>query len=177
MLKTIAIYTLIFVIVIFVAFKTYSLLHRPFVHHLSADMQLIGIIGTDNSHEITSHAILNGEESVLIVDHANLLYQEILQKIPQAIYLTPEEIFSVNNLHLLDKTSNGKITEKDPIFQHLFVIHFYNNGEQNDIKSLSLSGIKGIYLNNVTPTGKHLILMSDGSTRTLYSVTKFEKSD
>jgi len=110
------------------------------------------------------------------VDHAQMLYQEIIQKIPQAKFLTPEELFSVNNLHLFDQNSKGLLTAQDSIFPHLFVIHFFDDGRQNDIKSANDAEIKGINT-NIKPTGNYEVIMADGSKRTLYSFSKLEKSE
>jgi hypothetical protein len=165
----------IIIILIFVWLATYSFFHRPLVHHISPDLQVIGIINNEG-HSISNEEVLNGEDGVLVVDHVGTLYQQIIQKIPQARLLNQEEVFNLNNLHLFDQNSDGLITAQDPIFEHLLVIRFYHNGEQNEIKSLAAAGIKSIYI-KTTPTGDHEVLMSDGSTRTLYSENKLEKSE
>ncbi len=138
-------------------------------------MQLLGILDNDNSHVITSHALLNGDDGILVVDHADQLYREVVQKIPQAKYLTSDEVFNPNNLHLFDKEGHGILTSKDPIFKHLFIITFYDKGQQNNIKSLSASGIKGIYVSNTTPNGEYIILMNDGTQRLLYNINKIQE--
>jgi hypothetical protein len=175
--KVVILSILIFALLSLGAFKAYSLFYRPLVHHLNPDMQIIGIITLDNSHEVTKHSILNGDSMILGVDHSTLLYQKLLQKIPQLKYLALDEFFSVYNLHLLDSNLDGLITSKDPIFEHLCIIHFGSEGSKNNIKTLPAAGIKSIYINNTTPTGDHQVLMTDGSSRTLYGLTKFEKPE
>jgi hypothetical protein len=161
---------------IVLSYKAYSLFYRPPVHRFNADLQWLGVIDLNNAHDVSLHAIMNGEDAVLIIDHSALLYQEMKQKIPQASYLTPEELLNMANFHLFDTKSLGILTSKDPIFQHLFIIKFYNNGEQYDIKNLAAAGIVGIYLKNM-PTGDHQVLMADGSQQTLVSANKFEKNE
>jgi hypothetical protein len=165
--KPIIIAVSVFLLMSIGIYKIYHRFHRPFVHHLSANIQLIGVIVPHNNIEITQDAILNGENNILVVDHASMLYQKLLQKIPQVAYLTQEDLFNIYNLRLFTRDSNIMLTEKDPLFQHLFIIHFYDKGHQQDIHSLTAAGIKGIY-SNLTPTGGHEVLMTDGSERLLY---------
>lgn len=156
--------------------KLYERYHRPLTHQLSADLQWLGLIDLDNTHEITLHAVEEGEDGVLVVDHALQLYHALSQKIPKASLLTPDEALSINNLHLFDSNNDGKITEDDPLFAHLYLIKFSNKGEDHDIVSLSSVGIKAILLNNTTPTGDHVVIMNDGSTRKLIGPNKIEKT-
>lgn len=167
---------LVAIVLIFGLYILYERFHRPLTHRLNPDLQWIGLIDLDNAHEIDLHGILNGEDGILVVDHAMQLYQSLAHKIPQAKYFTQEELFSLNNLHLFDKNSDGFLTAKDPIFQHLFIIKFFNKGDQNDIKSLNASGIKAISINSITPTGNHIVIMNDGTQRTLIGTSKIEKN-
>lgn len=175
-LRHIVISAIIIVAILLGIFQIYTHFYRPATHSLNADLQWLGVIDLDNGHDLSLNAILNGEDGILVVDHATLLYQSIIQKIPQAKQLTPDEVFNINNLHLLDDNSDTLITHKDAIFKHLFVIKFYDNGNQNDIKSLPAAGIKGIYINHANTTGDYSILMTDGSTRTLVGTSKLEKA-
>jgi hypothetical protein len=174
-LRYIIIGTVLVILSILGIFKLYDLYHRPLTHHLNADLQWLGLIDLDNAQDITIHGVQEGEDVVLVVDHALELYQGIVHKIPQAKYLTQEEVFNINNLHLFDTNNDGKITENDPIFKHLFVISFYNKGNQSDIKSLNAVGIKSIKISN-TPTGDHLVEMQDGTTRRLIGTNKLDKN-
>ncbi len=149
--------------------------YRPLAHHLNSDLHIIGVIAQDNSHSITKESILNGEDSILVIDHASLLYQKYLQKIPQAKYLTPDDFFNVNNLHLLDEDNNSMITPKDRIYNHLFVIRFSSRAQET-IQSLPAAGIKKIIIDNSAPEGNYSVLLADGTFRTLISFTKLEKS-
>jgi hypothetical protein len=173
--KSVVISTIISIILIISIFKIYALFHRPLVHHLNEEIQLLGIIDSNDPKDISSHSILEGENSLLIIDHASLLYQKLLQKIPQVKYLTPEELFNVNNLHLFDNDSNGILTSKDAIFEHLFILRFYNKGQQDDIKSLTAAGVQGINTAK-TSAGNYEILMADCTKHTLYSANKIEKN-
>jgi hypothetical protein len=159
------------IIVIFLTI--YHHFRRPLIHHVNADLQMIGIISNDH-HEVSNEAILNEEDSILVVDHASLLYQQLIQKIPQAKFLSQEELFNVNNLHLFANHSGEMLGPQDAIFKHLFTLKFKKNGE-HELKSLPAAGIRGIYLKR-NPTGDHEVLQSDGSIRALVSESKLEKT-
>lgn len=175
-LRSIIISTVVTLIVLLGLFQFYERYHRPLTHRLNPDLQWLGLIDLNDAHEINLHGILNGEDAILVVDHATLLYQKLINKIPQANYLTPDDIFNLNNLHLFDKNGDGFITAKDPIFEHLYIIQFFNKGDQNDIKSLNASGIKAISIYANTPTGNRVVIMQDGSQRTLIGTNKLEKT-
>lgn len=173
--KPMVISLLIIVAIIFGSYKIYAAFHRPLVHHLNEDIQVIGIVNADGNAAVTKESLFNGDDSILLIDHTQLLYQQLLQKIPQTEYFSPDEVFNLNNLHLLDKDGDGQITEKDPIFEHLFILRFYNKGYEEDVQSLSAAGIKAISINSAGQEGGHTITLNDGSKRALYSFSKFEK--
>jgi hypothetical protein len=158
-------------------FKLYTIFHRPLTHHLNEDIQWLGLINLDHAPEIDLQSVMNGEDGVLVVDHTAALYQTLINKIPEAKYLNLDEVFNLSNLHLFDKNGDGAITAKDPIFQHLYIIKFYNKGNQSDIKSLAASGVKAIVINNTTPTGDRMVIMADGSQHTLIGTNKLEKTE
>lgn len=158
-------------------FKFYTIFHRPLTHHLNEEIQWLGLINLDQAPEIDLQSIMNGEDGVLVVDHAQALYEALINKIPEAKYLTLDEVFNLNNLHLFDKNGDGAITAKDPIFQHLYIIKFYNKGSQSDIKSLAASGVKAIIINNPAPTGDRMVIMADGTQHTLIGTNKLEKTE
>lgn len=175
-LRRTVISALVFIILMAGGFKVYSTFHRPALHHLNPDLLWIGVIDLNNTHDFSPHAVLNGEDGVLVVDHASLFYRKMLQEIPEVKFLTQEELFDLSNLHLLDKNEEGVITAKDPIYQHLYIIQFHENGEQDSIKSLSEAGIHGIFVYTKAPTGEHLAMMADGTRRIIISPNKLEKS-
>lgn len=173
-LKRIVLSLVIIAAILFGLFKTYTHFYRPSTHKLNADLQWLGVI-QESPQDVTLNSLMNGEDSLLVIDHANLLYHSLIQKIPKAKLLRPDEVLNLNNLYLFADSPNNLITHKHEIFKHLFVIRFYDNGNRNEIKSLPQAGIKGIYLNNTTLTGEYLILMEDGSERILISPEKIEK--
>lgn len=174
-LRHFALSLLLGVVVILGVYKLYDLYHRPLTHHLNADMQWIGVIEMDNA-PLTLESILNGENTLLVVDHVNLLYGQIIQKIPQARYFTTEELFNLANLHLFARQKNGTITAKQPIFSHLFILKFYDNGREYEIKSLAAAGIQEISVNNASMNGRYTLLMKDGTQNSLISTNKIEKN-
>lgn len=176
-IKPIIVTVVITIAVLLGLYQIYNHFHRPLTHHLNADLEWLGIIDIEAGHEVTLNSILNGEDVVLVVDHASFLYQELAQKIPQAKQLSVEELFNLSNLHLFDDSADNMITAKDPIFKHLFIVKFYNNGTQDEIKSLSAAGIKAIGLDTNSINGNRTVLMTDGSHKTLFSTDKFEKND
>jgi hypothetical protein len=147
--------------------------HRRQSHLTRGDFQWLGIINIDNNSDINLNSVLNGEDVLLVVDDSNDLYKYITKKIPQAKNLTPDEVFNPVNIHLLDENNDGILNINDPIFHHLLILRFYDNGQHYDLKSLKQAGIVGIYVNKITSAGNHLVLMTDGTHRVLYNVNKF----
>lgn len=148
--------------------------HKPTEHQLNPDLEWLGIIDLNDNNEVDLKEILNGGAVVLVVDHATELYHKLTQKIPQTTQLQTSEMLNLINLHLLDADNNGVIDNKDPIFQHLYAIKFTHDGEDHDIQPISAIGVRNIYVQRRTPTGNHIVTMSDGSQRTLYNASKFE---
>jgi hypothetical protein len=175
-MRPIVVSALLFMVIATGLFKVYSLFYRPAIHELNPDLQWLGVIDFDNAQDISLHSVLNGEDAILVMDHSALTYQKLIQQIPQAKYFTMEELFNLNNFHLVDSNNNGVITAQDPIFEHLYVLKFYNSGAQNDIKSLGASGIRAIYINAQTADGSYQVLMADGTRRKLINASKFEKT-
>lgn len=174
-LKPTLVSLLIFIVLATGIFKAYSMFHRVPFHKLSPDLQWIGMIDITNAHDLSLNGVLNSENWVLVVDHSKLLYHEITQKIPQAKYLSAAEVFNLYNLHLLDANNDSIIDAHDPIYKHLYIIEFKDKGEQYQIKSLSETGIRGIYVHRLAPSGEHIVTMADGSERILYNASKLEQ--
>jgi hypothetical protein len=153
--------------------NVYAEHHQRQSHLARGDFQWLGIINIDNNADINLNSVLNGEDVLLVVDDSSDLYKYITKKIPQAKNLTPDEVFNPVNIHLLDENNDGILNINDPIFHHLLILQFYDNGQRYDLKSLKQAGIVGIYVNKITSVGNHLVLMADGTHRILYNVNKF----
>ncbi len=173
--RAIILITVSVLLVLLGLFKLYTIFHRPLTHHLNEDIQWLGLINLDHTPEIDLQSVMNGEDGVLVIDHTQALYHTLVNKIPAAKYLTFEEVFNLNNLHLFDKDGDGAITAKDPIYQHLYIIKFYNKGNQSDIKTLAASGVKAIIINNPSATNDRMVIMADGTQHTLIGTNKLEK--
>lgn len=175
-LRPIVLTTLLILTLICGIYLIYSSYHRPLIHKLNPDLQLIGVITNSNNNELNKQAILNGESNLLVVDHSQRLYHALLQTIPQAKQFSCEDIFNIHNFHLFDSNEDGLLTEQDSIFKHLFIIHFTNEGNQEDITPLAAAGIKAINI-KASPTKSYLIMMADGSQHTLFGLSQLEKNN
>lgn len=165
---------LILIIILLTFFIVSPYWHKQSTHQLNPNLEWLGIIDLNDNNEPDLKNVLNGNPVVLVIDHANEIYHKLTEKIPQTKQLQLNEILNLNNLHLLDANSDSIIDNSDTVFQHLYVIKFSNNGDDFDIQPLSAVGIREIYVQRRTPTGNHIVILSDGSQRTLYNSSKFE---
>lgn len=166
---------ILFIVVAVGAVKVYKHFHRTPIHRVDPHLQWIGIVDLDNSRGANESAIFSGEQVVLVLDHASLLYQKFTKKVPKARSLSKEELFNLTNLHLFVENDENLIALGNPLFEHLLIIKFTDKGEHVDIKTLQQAGIQAIYFSKTGATEYNAVMM-DGTKHMIINPNKMERS-
>ncbi len=149
-------------------YEIYVKLQGPHtVYRISPQERWAGIIDMDYDHGVDVNRILKGEDVLLVVDYANPLFRGIVQK---TILDKPLMALAEFEIGDFDTNGDGVLNQEDDIYRYLHILYFNPNGQGYYIKNLPASGIRGIQIKHLTTHGNHKVIMSDGSTRTLYEI-------
>lgn len=138
---------------------------RTLLATISPNYKPIGVIDLDYDHGVNVDDIKIGEDVVLVIDKRYPNYGKYLQQATRAGSQRFELGLDVG-------ARDGLIDTLDPMWPYLYVVLFSNNGRSHILKSLKMVGIHGISIKHMSSKGNHVVILTDGTERTLYEYGK-----
>lgn len=131
---------------------------------ITPNFKPIGVIDMDYDHGVNIDDIKTGEDVILVISKDYPEYNKIMAAVG-----SEKGRFEIG---LDTGAKEGLIDPMDPMWKYLYIIIFSNDGRSYVLKPVSLAGIRGILIRHIGEQGNHIVLLSDGSARTLYEYGK-----
>lgn len=169
-LRPLAVSILIFIFLMIGFYEIYAKLQKQHsVYRIAPNERWIGVIDMDTDHGVDMNGVVEGQDVLLTIDYTNPLFIQLVQNTLQTNPLLNLNQFEVGDY---DANKDGLLNEEDPIYPFLHVIYIDPSQGGYETKSLASAGIRAIKIEHLTPHGNHEVILSDGSTRTLYEISR-----
>jgi hypothetical protein len=169
-LRPLAVSILIFIFLISGIFHIYIKLHHQHpIYIIPSNLHWIGVIDLDYDHGIDMEGIIQGHDALLVIDNNNPIFQQLILKL---IREKPALTFSPFEIGDYVANSDGLLNEENPVYPFLHVVVFSPENRSHEVKTLAQAGIRGIKTKHLENNRNHEVIMSDGTTRTLYEINK-----
>lgn len=169
-LRPLAISILIFIFIIIAVYSIYVKLNGQHLsYQIDSSQRWLGVVDLNADHGIDMAGVIRGEDALLVIDYTDPLLLQLIEKTTQ---LSPED--GVRRFELADYDSNkdGVLNQEDPIFGFLKILVFNPDTKSYEVRSLIQAGIRAIRVNHVNGIHKHQVILSDGSTRSVYEINQ-----
>lgn len=160
----------IFIFLIIGIYWIYNKLHsQHLAYHLDPNQHWIGVIDLNADHGMDMKGVINGDDALLILDSTNPLLMQLLRGTTSS---RPDQALKNFELADFDSNSDGILNQSDPIFHFLRVLAFNPDTKLYVIRSLPEAGIRGIRIEHLQGLHKHDVILSDGTSRSLYELNQ-----